>query len=48
VAIHPGLLRVLRLLAWAAIVAGVYVLNSRTPDLRLGILYVIPVLLSCM
>src|SRR6267154_1522439 len=27
-------------------VAGVYVLNSRTPDLRLGILYVIPVLLA--
>jgi diguanylate cyclase (GGDEF)-like protein len=44
---RPGLLRVLRLLAWAAIVAGVYVLNSRTPpDLRLGILYVIPVLLA--
>jgi len=36
VAIRPGLLRALRLLAWAAIVAGVYVLNSRTPDLRLG------------
>src|SRR6266853_1297286 len=45
-AIRPGLLRVLRLLAWAAMVAGVYVLNSRTPDLRLGILYVIPVLLA--
>src|SRR2546422_7972710 len=45
-AIRPGLLRGLRLLAWAAIVAGVYVLNSRTPDLRLGILYVIPVLLA--
>ncbi len=45
-AIRPGLLRALRLLAWAAIGAGVYVLNSRTPDLRLGILYVIPVLLA--
>jgi len=47
VAARPGLARALRLLAWAAIVAGVYVLNSRTPpDLRLDILYVIPVLLA--
>ena len=46
-AARPGLARALRLLAWAAIVAGVYVLNSRTPpDLRLDILYVIPVLLA--
>jgi len=38
VAARPGLARALRLLAWAAIVAGVYVLNSRTPSvLRLDI-----------
>jgi diguanylate cyclase (GGDEF)-like protein len=44
---RPGLARALRLLAWAAIVAGVHVLNSRTPpELRLDILYVIPVLLA--
>jgi len=47
VAARPGLLRALRLLGWAAIVAGVYLLNARTPgELRLGILYVIPVLLT--
>ena len=46
-AARAGLLRALRLLGWAAIVAGVYVLNARTTDeLRLGILYVIPVLLA--
>ena len=46
-AARPGLLRALRLLGWAAIVAGVYLLNARTPgELRLGILYVIPVLLA--
>src|SRR2546425_5832515 len=34
-------------MGWAAIVGGVYLLNSRTPgELRLGILYVIPVLLA--
>lgn len=39
--------RALRLIAWAALAAGVFVLNIRTPaDLRLGILYVIPVLLA--
>ena len=40
-------MRALRLIGLAAIVAGVYVLNARTPgELRLGILYVIPVLLA--
>src|SRR5256885_15488227 len=44
---RPGLLRALRLLAWAAIVGGVYLLNARTPgELHLEILYVIPVLLA--
>jgi len=39
--------RALRLLTWAALAAGVFVLNVRTPpELRLGILYVIPVLLA--
>ena len=39
--------RALRLIAWATLAAGVFVLNVRTPtDLRLGILYVIPVLLA--
>ena len=39
--------RALRLIAWATFAAGVFVLNVRTPpDLRLGILYVIPVLLA--
>src|SRR2546427_1609516 len=34
-------------MGWAAIVGGVYVLNSRTPsELRLEILFVIPVLLA--
>jgi diguanylate cyclase (GGDEF)-like protein len=47
VAVRAGLLRALRLLGWAAIVGGVYLLNARTPgELRLGILYVIPVLLA--
>ena len=46
-AARPGLLRALRLLGWAALVGGVYLLNTRTPgELRLGILYVIPVLLA--
>ena len=46
-AARPDLLRAVRLLGWAALVAGVYVLNARTPaELRLGILYVIPVLLA--
>ena len=44
---RPGLLRALRLLAWALLTAGVYLLNARTPgELRLEILYVIPVLLA--
>jgi len=39
--------RALRLAGLALLVGGVYVLNTRTPgDLRLGILYVIPVLLA--
>jgi diguanylate cyclase (GGDEF)-like protein len=47
VAPRAGLRRVLRLIAWATLTAGVFVLNVRTPpDLRLGILYVIPVLLA--
>jgi len=47
VAARPGLLRALRLLGWASLVGGVYLLNTRTPgELRLGILYVIPVLLA--
>ena len=46
-AARPGLLRALRLLGWALLTGGVYLLNARTPsDLRLGILYVIPVLLA--
>ena len=46
-AARPGLLRALRLLGWASLVGGVYLLNTRTPgELRLGILYVIPVLLA--
>ena len=44
---RPGLLRALRLLGWALLAGGVYVLNSRTPsELRLEILFVIPVLLA--
>jgi diguanylate cyclase (GGDEF)-like protein len=44
---RPELLRALRLLASAALVAGVYALNARTPgELRLGILYVLPVVLA--
>jgi len=47
VATRPGLLRSLRLLGWAALVGGVYLLNLRTPgELRLDILFVIPVLLA--
>jgi len=47
VAPRARLRRVLRLIAWATLAAGVFVLNVRTaPDLRLGILYVIPVLLA--
>ena len=46
-ATRPGLLRSLRLLGWAALVGGVYLLNLRTPgELRLDILFVIPVLLA--
>lgn len=44
---RPRLYRTLRLVGWASLVAGVYALNARTPaELRLGILYVIPVLLA--
>jgi len=47
VAARAELLRWLRRLGWAALSAGVFVLNVRTPpELRLGILYVIPVLLA--
>jgi diguanylate cyclase (GGDEF)-like protein len=47
VAPRAQLRRVLRLIAWAALAAGVFVLNVRTSaDLRLGILYVIPVVLA--
>ncbi len=43
---RPHLRRAVRLLAAAALTGGVYVLTVRTPpELRLGILYVIPVLL---
>ena len=44
---RPGLLRALRLVGWALLTGGVYLLNVRTPhELRLEILYVIPVLLA--
>jgi len=47
VAPRPRLRRALRLLTWGALAAGVFVLNVRTAaDLRLGILYVVPVLLA--
>jgi len=47
VARRPALLRALRLLGWALLTGGVYLLNVRTPaELRLEILYVIPVLLA--
>jgi diguanylate cyclase (GGDEF)-like protein len=47
VAPRARLRRALRLIAWATLAAGVFVLNVRTPpDVRLGILYVIPVLLA--
>jgi len=47
VARRPGLLRTLRLLGWALLTGAVYFLNARTPgELRLEILYVIPVLLA--
>jgi diguanylate cyclase (GGDEF)-like protein len=46
VAARPHLRRAVRLLAAAALTGGVYVLTVRTPpELGLGILYVIPVLL---
>lgn len=46
-AAHAELLRWLRRLGWAALAAGVFALNVRTPpELRLGILYLIPVLLA--
>ena len=44
---RPGLLRALRLVGWALLTGGVYLLNVRTPhELRLEILYLIPVLLA--
>jgi len=47
VAPHPRLRRALRLVVWAGLAAGVFLLNTRTPpELRLGILYVVPVLLA--
>jgi diguanylate cyclase (GGDEF)-like protein len=47
VVLRPGVSRTLRLLGFAVLAGGVYALNARTPgDLRLGILYVIPVLLA--
>jgi len=46
VSARPHLRRAVRLLAAAALTGGVYVLTVRTPpELRLGILYVVPVLL---
>ena len=46
-AARRGLLRALRLLGSAAVVGGVYFLNLRAPsELRLEILYIIPVLLA--
>ncbi|HMH83105.1 MAG TPA: GGDEF domain-containing protein [Gemmatimonadales bacterium] len=46
-AAHRDLFRALRLVGCAALVAGVYALNAKTSnELRLGILYVIPVLLA--
>jgi len=47
VAPRPRLWRALRLVVWAGLAAGVFLLNTRTPpELRLGILYVVPVLLA--
>src|SRR5204862_2317978 len=47
VARRPGLLRALRLVGWALLPRGVYLLNVRTAhELRLEILFVIPVLLA--
>src|SRR5256886_13824714 len=47
VAPRPRLGRAVRLVAWAGLAAGVFLLNTRTPaELRLGILYVVPVLLA--
>ena len=44
---RPRLYHALRLFGVAALVAGIYALNARTPgELRLGILYLIPVLLA--
>ena len=44
---RPRLWRALRLVVWAGLAAGVFLLNTRTPpELRLGILYVVPVLLA--
>ena len=44
---RPRLRRAVRLVAWAGLAAGVFLLNTRTPaELRLGILYIVPVLLA--
>jgi len=47
VAPRPRLWRALRLVVWAGLAAGVFLLNTRTPpEFQLGILYVVPVLLA--
>jgi len=47
VAPRPRLRRAFRLVVWAGLAVGVFLLNTRTPpELRLGILYVVPVLLA--
>ena len=44
---RPRLRRAVRLVAWAGLAAGVFLLNTRTPpEFQLGILYVVPVLLA--
>ncbi|PYP50875.1 MAG: hypothetical protein DMD45_09665 [Gemmatimonadetes bacterium] len=44
---RPRLRRAFRLVVWAGLAVGVFLLNTRTPpELRLGILYVVPVLLA--
>ena len=44
---RPRLWRALRLVVWAGLAAGVFLLNTRTPpEFQLGILYVVPVLLA--
>jgi diguanylate cyclase (GGDEF)-like protein len=47
VAARSTLVSWLRRLGWAALAAGVFILNVRTPpELRLGVLFVIPILLA--